>query len=251
MTFAPAFPHDPIRPLGEEIFMVRGSLRIYPGVTVSRNMAVLRHRGALTLVNPVRLGPEGRATLEELGPVTRLLRLGAWHGLDDAWYAETYGPEIWGVASRRYPDPPVDVPVTEETDLGIPGLEVFAFRSPEPELAVRVPGPSPLLLTCDALQHYGDLRYVSPVARAAFPLLGFTGETVVGPLWRRAMRRAGCHDLEGEFRRLLAWRPFERLLGAHGSLLEAGAREAVRRAVDACFGPPEAAASRVGPTGSG
>jgi hypothetical protein len=49
-------PHDDIVEVLPDLFVVYGSIRLpLPGMRISRNMAVVRQGGALTLINPVRM----------------------------------------------------------------------------------------------------------------------------------------------------------------------------------------------------
>ena len=67
MTYAPAYPHDPIEAIADDVFMVRGSIRMNAVMRITRNMAIVRHQGELTLVDPIRLSDAGEARLRELG----------------------------------------------------------------------------------------------------------------------------------------------------------------------------------------
>ena len=87
-----------------------------------------------------------------------------------------------------------------------------------------------LLLTCDAIQNYGDYSHNNLLARLMMPLIGFRKTTVVGPMWVKMMTPEGG-SLESEFRRLLTLE-FDQLLSAHGTFLESGARAACERAVE-------------------
>ncbi|MHC4507073.1 MAG: hypothetical protein ACYTFI_27640, partial [Planctomycetota bacterium] len=83
------------------------------------------------------------------------------------------------------------------------------------------------------IQHYGDYRHNSLLARLVMPFIGFPRTTIVGPVWLKLMTPEGG-SLESEFRRLLGL-DFDTLLSAHGSLLRGGAHAAVERAVDRAF----------------
>ena len=94
MSHPPAMPHDPIEEMIPDVYMVRGTVRLNALMRISRNMAIVRHEGALTLVDPIRLDDEGEARLRELGRVERILRLGPMHGVDDPYYIERFGAEL-------------------------------------------------------------------------------------------------------------------------------------------------------------
>lgn len=197
MTDPPVYDHDPIEEIQPDVFMVRGCIKMNALMTITRNMAIVRHAGELTLVDPIRLSAAEEKRLDALGAVRRILRLGSMHGVDDPYYIERYGAELWA-----------------------PGLSE-AFPEPKPTL------------TFDAIQNYGDYRYNNLVARLMMPLIGFSKTTLVGPLWVKAMTPKGA-SLESEFRRLLELE-FDQLLSAHGSLVKTGAHEACERAVDKMF----------------
>lgn len=94
-AFPPPQPHGPVRALTDRLYVVRGVMRMNPLLRISRNMAVVRHGGDLTLVNPIRLTVDGEREIRDLGTVKRILRLGAFHGIDDPWYKHRFGAELW------------------------------------------------------------------------------------------------------------------------------------------------------------
>jgi hypothetical protein len=235
MPHPPATPHDPIEEIATDLFMVRGSVRMNALMHITRNMAIVRHQGELSLVNPIRLDEEGERRLLALGDIERILRLGPMHGLDDPYYVERFGAELWAQGeSQTYPEPKIDRKLAPDLPLPFPDAELFAFegtRQPESALLIRRdPG---ILLTCDSIQHYGDYRHNSLLARIVMPFIGFPKTTVVGPIWLKMMTPAGG-SLKQEFERLLTL-DFDRLLSAHGSLLSSGAKDSVTAAVRKAF----------------
>lgn len=67
-----------------------------------RSMTVIRDRGALALVNTMRLDAAGLAQLDELGHVEHIAKLGFFHGRDDAFYADRCGTTVWAVADMPH-----------------------------------------------------------------------------------------------------------------------------------------------------
>ena len=94
-TYAPAYPHGKIEQLFWDIFWVQGSIRVGPGMSMNRNMVIIRNRHELTLINPVRLNETEERKLEKLGRVTHVFRLGDFHGLDDQYYVDKYQARFW------------------------------------------------------------------------------------------------------------------------------------------------------------
>lgn len=235
MSYPAATPHDPIEEILPDVFMVRGSVRMNPLVTITRNMAIVRHEGELTLIDPIRLDEAGDGQLRELGDVKRLLRLGPLHGLDDRYYVDYYQAELWAQGeSETYPEPKLDRRIAAGDELPFPDAELFCFEGTlHAECAVLLRRGAGLLITCDSVQHYGDYRHNSLLARLLLPFIGFPRRTVLGPIWLKMMTPEGG-SLESEFRRLLEL-PFDQLLSAHGSFLSAGAHASLADAVDRAF----------------
>ncbi len=235
MAHPPAYPHDPIEEILPDVFMVRGTIRLNALMRISRNMAIVRHQGELSLVDPIRLSESEERRLEALGSVKRILRLGPMHGVDDPYYVERYGSELWAPAvSEAHPALKPDVQIGPDTALPFPDAELFRFEGlVQPECALLLRRDGGLLLTCDSIQSYGDYRHNNTVARLVMPLIGFPKTTLIGPFWLKLMVPEGG-SIEGEFRRLLQL-DFDKLLSAHGALVESGAHAAVEAAVEKAF----------------
>jgi hypothetical protein len=235
MSHPPAYPHDPIEEIIPDVLMVRGCIPLNGLMRISRNMAIVRHEGELTLVDPIRLSEAEEKHLETLGSVKRILRLGPMHGVDDSYYIERYGAELWAQAvSESYPEPKPGVLIDASTTLPFPDAELFCFaglKQPESALLIRREGG--LLLTCDGIQSYGDYSNNNLAARLMMPLIGFKKTTLIGPFWLKLMTEDRAL-LEQEFRRLLGLE-FDKLLSAHGQLVRNGAHAAVEAAVEKTF----------------
>ena len=235
IPFPPPAPHGGIESITRRLHIVRGSKRMNPLVRISRNMVVLRDADGLTLVNPIRLNPAGEESLEALGPVRRMVRLGAMHGMDDRYCKERFSAEFWcQPGGTIYPEPTADRLLEDGAELPFPDAELFCFRGVrQPEAALLVHGAPNVLLACDAIQHYGDYSYHNAMARLAVPFIGFPKTTLVGPIWLKAMTPTGA-SLRQEFERLLEW-DVGALASAHGTFLASGAKDAARRAVERAF----------------
>lgn len=234
--FPPATRHGPLEEIFPDVFFVRGSLRANPLVSFGRNMVVLRDGEALTILNSVRLQPPGERALESLGEVRHVIRLGYFHGRDDAWYRQRYGAQFWAPrGSRAEPGPVPDRFVEAGGELPVPDATAFLFeRAKHPEAAVLVERAGGILVTCDALQNHTDRRYTSPAAALLMPLMGFRMRPMVGPLWLKVMTPPGG-DLRPDFERLLEL-DFAHLVPAHGTVRRDDGHAAARQAVEAAFG---------------
>ena len=84
--YPPAYPHDQIQNLYPGVFLLHGSIKMGPGMRMNRNMVILQSGPEITLINPVRMNEEGLTALDLLGKVSKIIRLGDFHGLDDEFY---------------------------------------------------------------------------------------------------------------------------------------------------------------------
>ena len=235
MGYAPIYPHDAIEEIAADLFMVRGSIRMNPLMRVTRNMAIVREAGELCLINPIRLDDAGETQLNALGTVRRMMRLGCFHGVDDPYYVDRFKAEFWcQTGGTTYPQPPIDKELSPTCELPFADASLFCFAdTKQPEAALLMARDSGVLLTCDAIRHYGDYRFNNLPARLLMPFIGFPRTTVIGPFWLKLMSPDGG-SLASEFRRLLEMR-FDALLSAHGSFLASGAHAAVEAAMARAF----------------
>jgi hypothetical protein len=217
--------------------MVSGTIRFFPGNSITRNMAVVRQGTELVVLNSVRMTPEGEAELEKLGKVTHVVRVGAFHGLDDPYYVERFGATLWGppgtnhgVRERKHGGGlALRVPAR---DLGpdacpIEGARVFLFEHVrEPEAAIVVDREGGVLVPCDSYQNWTTFEGCSFLGGLMMRALGF-GPTLIGGPW---MKRVGTPEVRADFERLLDV-PFTHLLPAHGTPLRDRAKEGLRTAI--------------------
>lgn len=216
--FLPAQPHDDLVEVLPDVFMVTGSVPFKPMVRLARNMVVLRHGTSLSLVNAVRLDDVGLVSLDALGTVEHVFRIGV-HSLDDAFYVDWYGARYWSVHGPR-PEggPAVDETLTEDSRLPFPPARVFSFQhTREPEAALLIEREGGLLVTCDSVQHWAPSHLMSPLAKALTYVMGFRHPAQIGPPWRGRMTPEGG-SLRPDFERMAAL-PFRHLVGGHGGFL--------------------------------
>ena len=229
------YPHGKVEKIDENIFMVRGSIKMNPLMRITRNMAIVRQGYELSLINPIRVSREVELQIEALGSIKHLVRLGAFHGIDVPYYSEKYSASMWAQSGgSTYTVPKIDNEISAGCQLPFLNAEIIEFNgSMQSECVLLLKVGKGLLLTCDALQNYGDYSYNNLLAKLLMPLIGFPRATIVGPIWLKFMTPEN-QSLEVEFRKLLNLE-FDSLLAAHGTLLEAGAHAAVEKAIDKAF----------------
>ncbi len=230
--YAPPLPQEALAEIAPDLYWLPGTIGLAPLMRISRNMLVLRHGDELTLVNAVRPDARNQAMLESLGQVRHVIRIGAFHGLDDAWYKDHYRAEFWCQPnSDRYPEPRPDHLLSDGGELPLPHVELFVFRLPtRPEAALLYRAGPGWLICCDSLQHYGDFRRHSLLARLLMRRMGFRRGLQIGPIWLKMLTPPGG-TLRPDFERLAQW-SFDALVSAHGTPLPLGAGAAVREAIE-------------------
>ena len=234
---APALPHGPLIEVMPDVFVVTGTFHLDPFglIAFPRNMTVLRRDGELTLVNSVRLTEAGERDLLALGTIRHLVRLGAFHGLDDPYYLARHRPTFW--LPEGMPPPPAakGSPICSLVNAArptfAPDAEVFAFRNTRlSEAALRLPYSNGTLVVCDAIGNFETTAGFSRPMRWLTPRKSLIRCTIASSTWLRRMRRGGGADLHDDYQRLLAL-DFDALLPAHGEALLSGAKEALRASV--------------------
>lgn len=230
-------PHGPIQEIAEGVFWVRGSIRMGPGVRITRNMVIVRSGGELAVVSAVRLDAAGEAALAELGTVRHVIKIGASHGIDDRYYVSRFGAAYWSIpGAARAHEPPPDRVLGGEA-LPIADAELFTFDGAVgKEGALLIKRAGGILVTCDAVQHWPDTEGCSLPAKAISRLFGFTSRPAqIGPPWRKRMTPKGG-SLRGDFERLAALE-FKHLIGGHGAVLRDTARDDLKATIAATYGP--------------
>jgi len=236
MTAYPvAMPHGPIEWVAENVFWVRGSVDLAPGLRITRNMAIVRSGSELTLFHAVRLSSPGEAELETLGTVKNVVKLANAHGQDDAYYLDRFDATYWALPNgAREQDPEIQQELRDD-NLPFDDAKLFEFRdSKEKEGALLVERGNGILITGDAVQNWPDTEGCSLPAKLVCRLMGFLKRPAqIGPPWRKMMTPA-----EGTLRRdfeRLADLDFAHIVSAHGSPLMNTAKRDLRATIEATF----------------
>ncbi len=227
--FRPAQKHGPITEVFPDVFIVTGGHKMAPGLTITKNMFVIRQGDELVLVSSMRLSPEGEAELEKLGKVKHVIRIGGYHGADDPYVLHRFSPTFWAPANLR------DAAKKDQTlapgSSPFEDADVFVFEGGKmPEAAILLKREGGILLTADSYQHWPTFAGVSLLGRATMPFMGF-GPTVIGGPWLKAQGQGVRSDFER-----LAEREFAHLMPGHGSVLKDAAKEGLATAMKKRFG---------------
>jgi hypothetical protein len=227
--------HLPLRECFPDVWLASSvqPMRIPLGleITFSRNMVAVRTGEGWVLLNPVRLNERAEAELLAKGLFRHAVRLGTYHGRDDAYYVDTFGVEFWGVPGvQQYPEPRFNRQLDESGACPLPGAQVVIFKeATRAECVIYLPRHR-LLVTCDSVQNYENDSLISPLGRLIMYPMGFFKQCVIGPIWLKASTPPGG-SLRRDFERVLAL-DFDNLIAGHGTPKLGGAKEALARQVE-------------------
>ncbi len=236
MTEYPSvMPHGPIELVADDVFWVRGSIGLGPGLRITRNMAIVRSGGELTLFHSVRLSSEGEAELAKLGTVKNVVKLAHAHGQDDAYYLDRFGATYWALSDgARDQDPEIQQEL-RDNNLPFDDAKLFEFRDvKEKEAALLVERGEGILITGDSVHNWTDTAGCSPPAKLVTRLMGFLKRPAqIGPPWRKMMTPEEG-TLQPDFERLASL-DFAHIVPAHGRPLMNTAKRDLRATIEATF----------------
>lgn len=218
-----------LRQWSTDVWIAEAPLRFF-GLQFGTRMTVVRLAdGSLLLHSPIPLPPRLRARVDALGPVRHVVSPNKLHHL-------FLGPALAAYPRARLHVPPGLARKRPELAGGEPltDLAPSAWAGTLDQLVVRgswmmeevvfLHRASRTLIVADLCEHFG--RQSPLLTRVVARIAGMYGRPRMPPDWRftfrdRAARRAA-------FARLLAW-DFDRVILAHGALLDAGAKPVFER----------------------
>ena len=218
-----------LRPLAKDIWIAQRPQRFY-GLEVGTRMTVMRlDDGSLLLHSPVELDLDLRHALDAIGQVRYAVAPNRVHHLYAGKVAEAY-PEarLWIAPGleRKRPDLVFVAILDDEAPVEWRGQvdQTFFRGRPYENEVVFCHRASGTLIICDLAFNVGPndaalTRFLMKLIRS----YGRFGPSKLDP-WLIRDRRAARQSLE----RILAW-DFDRIVIAHGDVLERGGREALRQ----------------------
>jgi hypothetical protein len=216
----------------DDVWWAWGTVKFAPGMLFPRNMTIIRERGELVVIHPVMMPAAEQAKLEALGPIKHIVRLGAFHGMDDLAYAKKYAPILWA-------PPGVDVvaglEVQRELRLGgelpLANATLIDFDvSRTPETAIHLERHGGVLLTCDSVQNWETARGCTFPAKIMARMMGFRGRACIGPGWRKQSQPKDGVGFGPKFKQLLELE-FRHVLSGHGAPMTDTAKDDLRASV--------------------
>jgi hypothetical protein len=227
------WPHDPIKEIFDNIFFVTGTnITHFEGVDLqhSRNMVIVRDNGKLSLINTVKLSDEGLQALEKLGDVKNVIRIGAFHGRDDAFYVDKYDAKLWalpGMQDEHGKQTDVEFKAGQAPQ-PFSDCDLFIFETSKfPEGIIHMQQHGGILISCDSIKNWiSPDEFFSEQTAALYQQQGFFGKASISTVWQQA-----CQVAPSDFARLKDL-SFRHLISAHGEPLLDEAYDAVIKSVN-------------------
>lgn len=225
-----ALPHSAITEVFPNVFMVTGAfIANYGGEEwqFSRNMSIIREGDQLTLVNAIRLDEAGLAALEQLGKVKHVVKLGAAHGIDNAFYALRYDAKVWALpgAEHEHGINTNEVLTTEHLPFTDALLHVLA-EGEKAEAVMVVQRDGGILLTCDSVKNWAEVDpYFSAESGAKMSQYGMIVPTSIDANWAKT-----CGITRESFDNMLKL-PFQHMIPGHGLVVKNDAQQQISNAV--------------------
>lgn len=237
-AYTPQWPHGEIKEIFSDIFFVTGTNIIhYNGTDIqaSRNMIIVRSGQELTLINTVRLDDNGLKVLDALGKVTHIVKIGPFHGRDDAFYLDRYeNSKLWALRGMQHGHgKTTDVELIPNGSMPFPGSTIFIFETTsQPEGIIHIAREGGILISCDSIKNWTHVdHYFSEETGKNFVKNGLIRPANIDSVWSHEM-----HPQVSDFDRLLTLFAFRHLLSAHGDPMLDTAHEQVATTVKYTFG---------------
>jgi hypothetical protein len=217
--YSPVWPHSEIKEVFPNIFYVMGTnITTHNDIEFqhSRNMIIIRDEGKLSLINTVRLDDKGLAELDALGKVENIIRIGAFHGRDDAFYIDRYHAKLWALPRMQHHNNRLaDVLLAPNGIMPFTGCALFIFETSEyPEGILHIAKEDGILVTCDSIKNWVSADpFFSTASAKLYQEQGFFGIATISNVWKEATKVQSS-----DFVRLKSLK-FKHLLGAHGEPL--------------------------------
>ena len=216
--YTPGLPHGNIEEIFANVFFVRGTRRWdFQNMMwqFSRNMVVVREGEHLSIINSVRLDDDGLSSLDVLGRVENLIKIGGLHGVDDSFYKDRYDATYWGLPDMVQEGVQIDRELLPDGKLPISDGSLFIFQTTKvPECILLLERNGGVVIACDALQNWiAPDEFFSDESSAVMTEMGFFQKANIGPVWRQVAEPGG-----EDFSRLKKL-SFRHALCAHGDPL--------------------------------
>jgi hypothetical protein len=180
-------------------------------------MIIVKNGDEITLINTVRLDEEHLKIIESMGTIKNIVKIGSFHGRDDAFYIDRYKAKLWALKGMQHADGiKTDVELVPNGEMPFPNCSIFIFeKTLYPEGIIHIGSEGGILITCDSIKNWTHIdNYFSEQTWESFSKQGLIRPASIDSVWLNAMQ-----PKTDDFKRLLTTFRFRHLLSAHGQPL--------------------------------
>ena len=227
-----------LRKIDSDIWVAEQPLR-YFGLSIGTRMTVIRlANGELVVISPIQINETIVIQLEEIGTVRHIIAPNLYHYFFAADFKMHYAnATFWAIPGLKLkkPDLAIDQVITSETSPwdGIEYLFFDGFRTPSLKgfdvlnECVFFHGASRTLILTDTAIHFDESFPV--ITQFAARVLG--GYKTLRPSLLERIATTEKDKVRGAAEKVLRW-DFERVIMAHGAIVEQNGKEKFRNAYD-------------------
>ncbi|MFN8769315.1 MAG: hypothetical protein ACK5Z5_05900 [Neisseriaceae bacterium] len=192
LQYSPVWPHANIKQIFPNIFFVTGTnITQHDGLTLqhSRNMIIVRDNGKLSLINSVRLNEKGLDELSSLGKIENVIRIGSFHGRDDAFYLDHFDAKLWALANMEHDkNRNSDYILTADGMMPFPNCKLFTFKSSKfPEAILHINHDGGILITCDSIKNWvASDEFFNDSTAKLYEQQNLFGYATINKIWMKA-----------------------------------------------------------------
>ena len=233
--YSPAWPHGPIQEIFRDIFMLTGTNIIeHDGNTIqaSRNMIIVRDNNQLSLINTVRLDANGIESLNSLGTVKHIIRTGAFHGRDDAFYLDHFSDANYWQVQPEDNSIHSTSPFTHlKNETLLPFLSAKFYhlsKAPHEEGFIHIPNiHNGVVITCDSIKNWCEVdKFFNETTGQQMREGGEIQSARISPIWLQATNTS-----KTDFN-IFSQLEFKHLLSAHGEALKNNADDMILNSIE-------------------
>lgn len=176
------------------------------------------------------LSEQGLHKLESLGTIENIVRLGHFHGRDDAFYQKKYSAKLWAMDGMDFSKgAKADILFDKDTN-SYPfskGRLIPFLTTKYPESVLYIDKNGGILVTCDSIKNWiKSDRFFSVETANDFSKSGVFGRVKIDDVWLNAMQPQNS-DLEN-----LLSIDFKHLVSAHGPVIKNEGYQLVKESIE-------------------
>lgn len=238
----PAMRHGELWQVTYDVYYVSGTYAM-GWVTFQRGMVVVVENGELSLINAIRLSPEGEASLLKLGAVSHVICIGD-HGMDVAYYVHRFGATVHSIPGKVLQNDLTGLDLCKKLPFKRGTFINFDRMPPKWKEGVIVlhRDDGDVLVTCDSVQNWENNwgnTYINWIGKIGCMMYPLSGKCMIFRSFMNVIaKEMPMSEIKKDYSKLLDLE-FRYLLSGHGYCIDGSAKEAMHKSFGDTFGDVE------------